>query len=162
MSAAELPAKTVQRIEQIAKLESQYPDRVPEIERVLAAYDAYRPFQGRLDDPADLRRMLKGAGILEFRILPTTDRPELSAAEVQRYLEALASKGPKAASDTQYIWVEIENYEEWHNPTNRGSVRRLVLRPAATGCRTGHAHGAGREWKSQPHPTSDGHRRRSA
>ena len=40
-------------------------------------------------------RMLKGAGILEFRILPTTDRPELSAAEIQRYLENLVVEGPQ-------------------------------------------------------------------
>jgi SecD/SecF fusion protein len=159
MSAAELPAKTAQRIGQIAKLESQYPDRVPEIERVVAAYDAYRPFQGRLDDPADLRRMLKGAGILEFRILPTTDRPELSAAEVQRYLEALASKGPKAASDTQYIWVEIENYQEWKNPTTivgQFGDKYYVL---ASNRLSDEAmlHGAGtREWKlDSSHPTSD-------
>ena len=159
MSAAELPAKTAPRIEQIAKLESQYPDRVPEIERVVAAYDAYRPFQGRLDDPADLRRMLKGAGILEFRILPTTDRPELSAAEVQRYLEGLASKGPRAASDTQYIWVEIEKYEEWHNPTTivgQFGDKYYVL---ASNRLPDEAmlHGAGnREWKlDSSHPTSD-------
>ncbi|MCL5280435.1 MAG: protein translocase subunit SecD [Planctomycetes bacterium] len=159
MFVAELPAKTAQRAEQLAKLESQYPDRVPEIDRVVAAYDAYRPFQGRLDDPADLRRMLKGAGILEFRILPTTDRPELSAAEIQRYLEALASKGPKAASDNQYIWVEIENYQEWKNPTTivgQFGDKYYVL---ASNRLPDEAmlHGAGmREWKlDSSHPTSD-------
>ena len=88
-------------MQQYLALKAQHPDRVKEIERVMAAYDGYRPFQGRLDDPADLRRMLKGAGILEFRILPTRGRPELSDAEAQRYQESLVSKGPKAASDTQ-------------------------------------------------------------
>jgi SecD/SecF fusion protein len=159
MYVAELSAKTAQRIEQLAKLKSQHPDRVQEIERVLAAYDAYRPFQGRLDDPADLRRMLKGAGILEFRILPTTDRPEISAAEVQRYLEALASKGPRAASDNQYLWVEIENYQEWHNPNSivgQFGDKYYVL---ASNRLPDEAmlHGAGaREWKlDSSHPTSD-------
>ncbi len=158
-SVVELPAKTAPRLEQIAKLKSQYPDRVPEIERVLAAYDAYRPFQGRLDDPADLRRMLKGAGILEFRILPTTNRPELSAAEIQRYVDALAAKGPKSASDNQYIWVEIETYQDWHNPdtiVGQFGDKYYVL---ASNRLPDEAmlHGAGmREWKlDSSHPTSD-------
>jgi SecD/SecF fusion protein len=159
MYVAELPAKTAPRIEQLAKLKSQHPDRIPEIERVLAAYDGYRPFQGRLDDPADLRRMLKGAGILEFRILPTTDRPELSAAEIQRYVEALVSKGPRSASDSQYRWIEIEDYQEWHNPNTvvgQFGDKYYVL---ASNRLPDEAmlHGAGaREWKLDgSHPTSD-------
>ncbi len=107
------------RADEIAKFTTEHPDRAKEIERVAAAHDAYRPFQGRLDDPADLRRMLKGAGVLEFRILPTRGRPELSEAEIQRYTEDLASKGPKAASKpNQYLWVEIESLEEWQRLMN--------------------------------------------
>jgi len=110
----ELPQNSSSRVERIAKLEAEFPDREAQIDTVVAAYDAYRQYQGRLDDPSDLRRMLKGAGILEFRILPTQDRTELSAAEIERYTLALAEKGPKYASDTSYVWVEIENMEEWH------------------------------------------------
>jgi SecD/SecF fusion protein len=114
--ALELPLKAPRRTESIAKLKAEFPDRATQIDKVVAAYDAYRQFQGRLDDPSDLRRMLKGAGILEFRILPTQDRTELSAAEIERYTKALTEKGPKYASDTSYVWVEIESMEEWHNP----------------------------------------------
>ena len=32
-----------------------------EIDSVVAAYDKYSPHRGRLDDPMDLQRMLKGA-----------------------------------------------------------------------------------------------------
>ncbi len=78
------------------------------------AYKEYRPFRGRLDDPADLQRMLKGAGILEFRILPTTDRGEPSQAEIERYLADLKDKGHKAASDSRFVWVQIEDIKEWN------------------------------------------------
>ncbi|MEN6335189.1 MAG: protein translocase subunit SecD, partial [Phycisphaerales bacterium] len=73
---------------------------------------------GRLDDPADLQRMLKGAGILEFRILPTTGRTELSEAQIQGYQADLKEKGPKEASDNQYVWVQIEptDIKEWKTP----------------------------------------------
>jgi len=156
-SVSELPAGN-KRADQVAKLKLQHPDRVAEIDRVMAAYDAYRPFQGRLDDPADLRRMLKGAGILEFRILPTTDRPELSAAEMQRYHEALVAKGPKAASDSQYVWVEIENIQEWHNTTavaGQFGDKYYVLASNRPDEALLHGRG-GREWKLESsHPTTD-------
>jgi SecD/SecF fusion protein len=156
---SELGLKSAQRVEQIAKLKAQHPDRVKEIERVMAAYDGYRPFQGRLDDPADLRRMLKGAGILEFRILPTRGRPELSDAEAQRYQESLVSKGPKAASDTQYVWVEIENLQEWHQLNNtivgQFGDKYYTLASNRQDEAMLHGHGA-REWKLESsHATSD-------
>lgn len=120
--ALQLPANAPQRIERIERLKAQFPDRLAEIEQVVAAFDAYRPFQGQLDDPRDLQRMLKGAGVLEFRILPTQGRSELSTAEMERYVQALAESGPRAASDNNYIWCEIESIEEWN-------VRDAVVAP---------------------------------
>jgi SecD/SecF fusion protein len=98
----------------IGELKARFADRKDAIDQVVAAYKEYEPYRGRLDDPADLKRMLKGAGILEFRILPTTDRGEPSIAERERYIENLKEKGPKAASDNRYVWIQIENMEEWH------------------------------------------------
>jgi SecD/SecF fusion protein len=112
----ELPRGANRRAEHIAELETEFPDRAEMIRSVVAAYDEYRPFRGRLDDPSDLRRMLKGAGILEFRILPTQDRTELSAAQIETYMKALTEKGPQAASDNDYIWVQIEDIKDWRAP----------------------------------------------
>lgn len=156
---AELGSTSAQRGEEIDKLKVQHADRAKEIERVVAAYDGYRPFQGRLDDPADLRRMLKGAGILEFRILPTRDRPEISGAEIQRYQENLVSKGPRAASDSQYVWVEIENLQEWSRLTTtivgQFGDKYYVLASSRPDEAMLRGRG-GREWKLESsHPTSD-------
>ncbi len=109
----QLPENSAQRTERLEALKAQFPDRVEDLERAVEAFDAYSPFQGQLDDPRDLQRMLKGAGILEFRILPTQDRSELGSAEIERYATTLAESGPKAASDENYIWCEIESTEEW-------------------------------------------------
>jgi SecD/SecF fusion protein len=106
--------KSQKRADGISDLKERFPDRAAEIDRVVATYDKYRPYQGRLDDPMDLRRMLRGAGILEFRILPQAGRPELSAAEIARYEENLKEKGPKSASDNNYLWVQIESIKEWN------------------------------------------------
>jgi len=112
-SVLDLPEQSTSRSERLALLKTSYPDRADLIAGVVEAFDAYRPFQGQLDDPRDLQRMLKGAGILEWRILPTTDRTELSEAEIERYIEALKEKGPKAASDSRYVWCEIEDVSKW-------------------------------------------------
>ena len=109
----ERSAKSSERRTQIATLKANFPDRTDEIEKVVAAFDEYQPFKGRLDDPKDLQRMLKGAGILEWRILPTQGHPDVDMDLMASYVETLKEKGPKYASDNNYIWCEIENIDEW-------------------------------------------------
>ncbi|MEN6424197.1 MAG: protein translocase subunit SecD [Phycisphaerales bacterium] len=115
---AMLGMKPADRSKKIEELQSKFADRKDAIGRVVAAFQEYSPYRGRLDDPADLKRMLKGAGILEFRILPTADRGEPSAAEIERYVEDLKEKGPRTASDNRYKWVQIESMDEWKVPTS--------------------------------------------
>jgi SecD/SecF fusion protein len=109
----EMPAKSPRRHQAIEELKAAFPDRSEKIDKVVEAYDEYRPFQGRLDDPRDLQRMLKGAGILEFRILPTQGYAGVDADEMAGYVERLKTKGPKYASDNKYIWCEIEDIKEF-------------------------------------------------
>jgi preprotein translocase subunit SecD len=63
----------------------------------------------------DIQRMLKGAGVLEFRILPTEEHPDVDIATMNGYIERLKEKGPEQASDEEYIWCEIENYDQWRS-----------------------------------------------
>ncbi|MBN1507754.1 MAG: protein translocase subunit SecD [Sedimentisphaerales bacterium] len=154
----EMSASSPTRVTGIAKLKAEFPDRAAQIDRAVVAYDNYRQYQGRLDDPSDLRRMLKGAGILEFRILPTRDRTELSAAEIERYTQALTEKGPKYASDTSYVWVEIENMEEWHtlnSVVGKFGDKYYVLASNRPDEKMLH-DATGRDWKlDNSYPTND-------
>jgi len=154
----ELPQKAPRRAERIAQYEAQFPDRTAQIDNVVTAFDNYREFQGRLDDPSDLKRMLKGAGILEFRILPTQDRTELSAPEIERYMQALTEKGPQYASDSEYRWFEIENMEDWHNPysiTGKFGDKFWVLASNRPAERMLH-DSTGRDWRlDNSYPTTD-------
>jgi SecD/SecF fusion protein len=109
----ETPPKSPSRKEAVEKLKTDFPDRADKIDNLAKAFDEYHPFRGRLDDPKDLQRMLKGTGILEFRILPTIGHAEANADEMAAYVEALKEKGPKYASDNKYEWCEIENIKEW-------------------------------------------------
>ena len=113
-SCLDISPKSAKRIRAIEELEAAFPDRAEKIDKAVAAFDEYYPFRGRLDDPKDLQRMLKGAGILEFRILPTPEHPEVDADEMAGYVELLQTKGPKYASDSKFVWCEIENINEWN------------------------------------------------
>ena len=109
----QMPLKSPKRADAIEVLKAKFPDREVEIKNIVAAFYEYRPFRGRLDDPKDLQRMLKGAGILEFRLLPTQGHPAVDAGAIASYIEALKEKGPKYASDNKFVWCEIEDIREW-------------------------------------------------
>ncbi|MBN2563044.1 MAG: protein translocase subunit SecD [Phycisphaerae bacterium] len=63
--------------------------------------------EGRLEDPADLQRLLKGAGVLEFRILPDARG---DPAQFDSYREDLTTRGPRPRpGEETYQWFEIED-----------------------------------------------------
>ncbi|MFC1738625.1 protein translocase subunit SecD [Planctomycetota bacterium] len=130
----QMDPESATRKEEIEKLKTSFPDRIKEIDAVIAAYEQYRPFSGRLDDPKDLQRMLKGAGVLEFRILPTAGHPQVNSDEMQRYVQTLKTKGPRYASDDKYVWCQIEDSAEWITKDESGTdiitVRDGQQRPA--------------------------------
>ena len=109
----EMTPDSIQRKEQIKQFKIDFPDRIEEIDKTVAAFDEYRPFKGRLDDPKDLQRMLKGAGILEFRILPTANPAYVDVDAMKVYVDRLEEQGPEYASDNDYIWLEIDDIDEW-------------------------------------------------
>jgi len=155
--------KSVQRNQALEKLKTEFADRAKLIDNTVAAYDQYRPFQGRLDDPKDLQRMLKGAGILEFRILPTVGHPESDSDQLASYVETLKTKGPKYASDNKYIWCEVESIDEWKRTDTVVAAfgnKHYVL--SSNKSNEAMLHDAkGRDWsleKSQPSTDKEGRR----
>ena len=103
-----LPANSSQRRDELEKFKQRFPDRLVEIDAIVQVFAEYRDVRGRLDDPEDLKRMLKGSGVLEFRIVPTSGDGKSNPDELSGYLEGLQTKGPKLASDSRYVWCEIE------------------------------------------------------
>jgi SecD/SecF fusion protein len=118
----DMPQGSAKRNLAIDELKAQFPDRTELINSLIAAYDEYRPFKGRLDDPEDIKRMLKGAGILEFRILPTQGQGKSDTSLLAGYVENLKEKGPKFASDAKYTWLAVEEAKEWLGQNEAGQV----------------------------------------
>jgi SecD/SecF fusion protein len=82
-----------------------YPARQAAIANFVKASDYYRSFKGGVDDAAQLKRDLQGAGLLEFHIEAVgTDAP--SAKEYQRMVQQLAAKGPKEQAGDKFAWFE--------------------------------------------------------
>ncbi len=115
-----LGKKNRTRIEGIEQLKSSHPDLRKPIEEMVQAYDVSARYKGALDDPADLMRLLRGAGVLEFRILATRSAsnpsildakaPELQL-EVEPFITNLKRFGPRVQTGDKYMWIKISKYD---------------------------------------------------
>ncbi|MFA5863656.1 MAG: protein translocase subunit SecD [Phycisphaerae bacterium] len=104
-----LEMQASERSKELQSLLNKYPERKALINVVVDAYDNWSNVKGPLDDPADLERLLRGAGVLEFHILAasSSDRPE----EFSDYLKRLKDKGPRTRPEDEYAWYEIPKPE---------------------------------------------------
>jgi SecD/SecF fusion protein len=158
----DMKADSQNRSEAIEKLKTEFRERAEKIDAVVKAFDDYGPSGIELDDPKDLQRMLKGAGILEFRILPTIDQPDADTDEMARQVELLKTKGPKFASNAsrgKYVWCEIENLTEWKLSTSvvgQFGEKYFVLASNQTNEILLHSPEGQRSWKlERSFPTTD-------
>jgi len=91
---------------------SQIEGGIERLENLQVELEKYQQRQRGLDDPAELQRLLSGAGVLEFRI--TVDPGSIGGQE-QQLREELRRRGPGAASTDRYRWFEIEKLESFAN-----------------------------------------------
>ena len=103
-----LAAAPQRRAEEIKALKESHTQQSMLITDIETAYDAYAGIAGRLDDPEDLKRMLRGSGVLEFRILPSPSQEDLTG-RVSDYINKLAEFGPVKASTDDYVWRKIRD-----------------------------------------------------
>ncbi len=119
-----LGRKSKVRKEGLERLRSEHSDLRSLIDDVVRAYDASARYRGSLDDPADLMRLLRGAGVLEFRILATrspsnramTDakNPEYQQ-EIATYENNLKRFGPRVQTGDKFLWIKIakQDLKDW-------------------------------------------------
>ena len=112
-NSAEVAVRRQEYAKQLKAMLDQHPARAAEIQAAVEKYQAYAQGRARLDDPADLKRLIAKAGVLEFRIAPyaagQTDRPALSASERDYYVEILGKEGPEGARrrNERYLWFPL-------------------------------------------------------
>lgn len=92
-----------------SELYQKYPERSDELMRIRTAYEDYESNRKTLDDPDDLVRMLRGAGVLSFRI--TVSPGEIpNEAELRAQLH---ERGPQFAETRDAGWYKINRIENW-------------------------------------------------
>ncbi|MEM9084086.1 MAG: protein translocase subunit SecD, partial [Planctomycetota bacterium] len=77
---------------------------------IIAAYNNFRASRDGLDDPNDLKRLLRGAGVLEFRIAAESEANALDAAGLR---EQLRVAGPAGVTSERFVWSPINKLSDW-------------------------------------------------
>lgn len=106
---------------ELSEIKFQFPHLASDIDQVVVAYDAYAARRTGFDDPEDLKRLLRGAGVLEFRIAVRASQPE--ALNVDQLRAQLASGGPEAVETGVAGWFRLNKLEQWYsNEVQRQSL----------------------------------------
>lgn len=111
------------RQENFETLLAQYPNRKDEIQSAYDALLAYEDVKGPLDGPEDLIALLKGSGVLEFRVAA-----DPTDTLITPFLNQLDEQGPRARPDAAFRWFEIDDLTQYvDDEGDRESVEGWLL-----------------------------------
>lgn len=115
----------------IQSLKEAHPEAVSQIDRIIAAQDAYLKERTTLDDPQDLIKLLKGAGVISFRITvdPAATGGSNITTDEDRLRTELRTRGAQNVRSTDARWYKVNQIENWYNST--GELAFLQANPAA-------------------------------
>lgn len=109
------PTLTIPSTRQVAidAIKLQHPGAKEKVDEIVRLYNDYAKARKTLDDPQDLIRMLRGAGVLTFRItVPSGQHPE--EARLRRELQ---ESGPKNSRADDARWFKINDISTWYSKT---------------------------------------------
>ena len=92
------------RQQALDRLGARHPALKPSIQQTADTFAAYEKVKGPLDDSNDLEALLRGSGVLEFRVAPRVGLPTEA-----RYRQQLQTNGDRANAGDEYRWMEIED-----------------------------------------------------
>ncbi|MBC8522419.1 protein translocase subunit SecD, partial [PVC group bacterium] len=116
---------TAPRDTALAELESNYPRLSEQLSNLVRDFDSYQDKRTGFDDPEDLIRMLRGAGVLEFRIAVSSGKAE--GVDVSDLRGQLAKVGPDNTDSTAASWFPLNEVNAWADtPAARASLREDV------------------------------------
>ena len=103
------------RIDDVKARFSDFPARVAAIDQFVNAWDGYAGVKGQLDDAGELKRLLRGSGVLEFHIL--VQGADLMSPEAQAMKERLkpGGKGVTPQANDEMRWYEVDRPEDAGN-----------------------------------------------
>lgn len=108
----DLDTKSPLRKRSLEQLIGRHADLRDLLDDVLAKHTAWHSGKQFLDSPADLKRLLRGAGKLEFRILAEADPG--NPTRYDRYREQL-KEGRLRLAEQEFGWFQIDNPMQFFN-----------------------------------------------
>lgn len=105
------------------KAQADFAARHQAIDNFVAGYDAYNSVKSVVGDAEDLKRLLRGSGVLEFHIQVTD--PQL----VQTATERLKAEGPtpRKGESEAMRWYEVDRPEEFKERTVQYGDKHWML-----------------------------------
>lgn len=115
LSAADLetvlelnPDRRGQRLKELKEKYGDFSARLTAIDHLMQQYDQFKKVRGNIDDAAELKRLLRGSGVLEFHILVTEN-----TSDVQAMVQRLKQKGPAPQANDKMRWYQVDRPEEF-------------------------------------------------
>jgi len=109
----ELEAQSAVRQKSMAQIIERHADLREQIEEVVAKFDTWRGKRRFLESPSDLKRLLRGSGRLEFRILAEPDPG--NPTKYNMYRDQLRNEGRQKLPGTGYGWFRIDDPLQFFN-----------------------------------------------
>ncbi len=115
-----------QRAEALDLLKSQFSHLTDELDGLVEKYDEFQAKRKGFDDPEDLMRMLRGAGVLEFRIAVRAGAGQgVNSDDLRAQLQEV---GAENTDSTIARWFEINDLKQWYK--TEAERRELEKDPA--------------------------------
>jgi SecD/SecF fusion protein len=120
LTAAEVEAildsADADKAKQLAELKARFPERKATIDKLEELHPKYLATKNSIDDASDLKRLLRGSGVLEFHIL--VENPPAEQPEMIKRLDP-GGDGPAPQANDQSRWFEVDKPEEFrHGQSN--------------------------------------------
>ena len=92
---------------------ADFPYLEEHLRSVVADYDLYASQRKGFDDPEDLMRLLRGAGVLEYHIAVRNSDPQgVNPTDMRTQL---AERGPRETDSSVAAWFAINDLKQWYD-----------------------------------------------
>ncbi len=112
------------RLAEVRSRFTDFPDRLKAIDAYVSAFDARAKVKDSLDDAEDLKRMLRGSGVLEFHIVV---EPQVDSEEYRKMTARLQADGPRVEAGDQTRWYLVDNIKQVKYPAVTYGGKSYVL-----------------------------------
>ena len=112
---------------ELAAIKSEFPSLASELDALVTANDAYLAQRTGLDDPEDLMRLMRGAGVLDFRI--AVNPVGMSGVNPAEMRAELAAKGPRSGEPGVALWFKVNDLRQFYEKAEQRD--QLLADPAS-------------------------------